>query len=316
MQWPAKVTVSQRSTLLMSASIAWLTLCGTVFALGIRHGLDADHLAIVDGLARFNFKARPRLARWCGALFSIGHGCVVITIAGALGNEAATYSVPAWAQALGAWISIVFLIVLGLLNLSIVLRTPLGEVVHPVGIRSRLLSPLTRTTRPLGIIAIGALFALSFDTLSQAVLFAATASRFSGLRSGVVLGALFTLGMLLVDGLNGAWVTTLLERADRRARIASRAIGMGVSILSFAVATLAIVRYFHPGINTALRSRDLLIGMLVVTATVVGIVLIGRVRSRRRSAHERETAAAPVRSRAGREHGGALSTLANPAQSG
>lgn len=51
----------------------WVTLVALAFILGLRHGLDADHLATIDGLTRFNVQAHPKMARWCGALFSLGH---------------------------------------------------------------------------------------------------------------------------------------------------------------------------------------------------------------------------------------------------
>ena len=46
-----------------------------------RHGFDADHLATIDGLTRYNARANPRLARMAGALFSLGHGVVVLLVA-------------------------------------------------------------------------------------------------------------------------------------------------------------------------------------------------------------------------------------------
>ena len=39
-------------------------LATLVFLLGVKHGLDADHLATIDGLTRHNALVRPRLARW------------------------------------------------------------------------------------------------------------------------------------------------------------------------------------------------------------------------------------------------------------
>ncbi len=201
------------------SSMAWFPLCCTVFALGLRHGLDADHLAAIGGLTRFNSGVRPELARWCGALFSIGHGSVVILVAVTIGGAATRYSIPSWARDFGAWVSIGFLVMLGLLNLSLVLRTPIDEMVHPTGLRSRLLLRLTRTSHPLAIIAIGALFAVSMDTLSQAVLFSATAARFGGWGSAAVLGALFTLGMLLLGCDSG------IERASHRRDVGDRRSG-------------------------------------------------------------------------------------------
>lgn len=46
-----------------------------VFMLGMRHGMDADHLAAIDGFARL----RP--SRWTGVLFGLGHGLVVTVLA-------------------------------------------------------------------------------------------------------------------------------------------------------------------------------------------------------------------------------------------
>jgi high-affinity nickel-transport protein len=164
---------------------------------------------------------------------------------------------------------------LGLLNLSLVLRAPADELVHPTGLRSRVLSRLTRTTHPFAVAGIGALFAVSLDTLSQAVLFSATAARFGGWGSAAVLGALFTLGMLLVDGMNGAWVAALLTRADRRARVASRAMGLFVAVLSLAVAALGVVHYFSPHWDAILESSGLLIGVLLVIAVALGSIVLG-----------------------------------------
>ena len=213
-------------------SVVWLPLCLSVFALGLRHGLDADHLAMIDGLTRFNSGARPELARWCGVLFSAGHGCVVILVAVTIGAAAMRYAIPGWARDFGAWVSIGFLVALGLLNLAVVLRTPADEMVRPTGVRSQLLSRLTQTTQPYAVAAIGALFAVSFDPLGQAVLFSATATQFGGWGSAALLGLLFTLGMLLVDGLNGAWVAALLKRADRRAQFRGRGGGGGALLQS------------------------------------------------------------------------------------
>jgi high-affinity nickel-transport protein len=257
-----------------SLSMAWLPLCFTVFALGLRHGLDADHLATIDGLTRFNANARPNLARWCGTLFSAGHGAVVILVAVTMGATTTSWVIPGWARAFGDWLSIGFLLALGVVNLMLVLRTPAGEIVRPAGMRSRLLSSLTRTSQPVGIAAVGSLFAVSFDTLSQALLFSATGAHYGGWSSALLLGLLFTLGMLCVDGLNGAWVAGLLQRADHRARIVSRAIGLGVALLSFAVATLGVVCYFDARLNEFIESWAPFVGVALVLAVALGCYLL------------------------------------------
>ena len=40
----------------------WTALCALAFVLGLKHGFDADHLATIDGLTRYNARTSPRLA--------------------------------------------------------------------------------------------------------------------------------------------------------------------------------------------------------------------------------------------------------------
>ncbi len=42
----------------------WTALCMLAFVLGARHGFDADHLATIDGLTRYNARTNPR---WPGS---------------------------------------------------------------------------------------------------------------------------------------------------------------------------------------------------------------------------------------------------------
>ena len=51
----------------------WLSLLILTFVLGMKHGFDADHLATIDGLTRYNARHQPGVARYCGTLFSLGH---------------------------------------------------------------------------------------------------------------------------------------------------------------------------------------------------------------------------------------------------
>ncbi len=90
----------------------WLGLVLLVFILGLKHGMDPDHLATIDGLTRFNALRRPRVSRWSGFLFSLGHGAVVTLVAGIVAVAAGEWTAPAWLEDVGAWISILFLFAL------------------------------------------------------------------------------------------------------------------------------------------------------------------------------------------------------------
>ena len=226
----------------------WFSLVTVVFLLGLKHGLDADHLAAIDGLTRFNAGARPRLSRWSGLLFSLGHGLVVTLVAVIVATVATEWKAPEWLENTGVWISIGFLTLLGAANLAAVLRTPRGEVVRPVGLKSRLFSRLTRAEHPVVIAAVGAAFALSFDTISQAVLFSVTGSHVAGWIFAASLGVVFTAGMVATDAVNGRWVSRLVRNADARAAAASRVMSLAIGCVALAIAGLALARSMLPGL--------------------------------------------------------------------
>ncbi len=252
----------------------WMALLAVVYALGLRHGMDPDHLATIDGIARSNAARNPRLARWSGFLFSAGHGAIVILVAIGVSLLARQWETPAWLEALGAWVSIGFLYALGLLNLNSVFTAAPGEVVAPVGLKGRLLGRIVHVGHPALIAAVGALFALSFDTVSQVALFSLTASSLSGWGFALVLGVAFMLGMMTTDGANGLFAARLLARADRRALIASRAMGLAIAGLSLLVGSYGLARLLYPGFAGHTAGHELLLGC-AATAIVGLSFLIG-----------------------------------------
>lgn len=209
-----------------------LSLAALVFALGLRHGFDPDHLVAIDGLARGG------RSRWCGLFFSLGHGAVVTLVGLAVALAAAEWRAPAWLQELGAWISIGVLLALGLANLVFVVRAPGERAVGLVGIRGRWFAEqLGRSSHPAFIAAIGAAFALSFDTISHALVFSLTGASLAGWLFAIVLGLVFTLGMMIVDGLNGWWVARMTG---------SRVMSVAIAFLCFAIAASAALQHGVP----------------------------------------------------------------------
>jgi nickel/cobalt transporter (NiCoT) family protein len=264
----------------------WISLCGLVFVLGLKHGFDADHLATIDGLTRLNAAAGRRHARWCGSLFSLGHGAVVLVVAALAALIGQHGPVPGWLDATGSWISIGFLLALGVANLRAVLAAAPGMQVRPVGLKSGLFSSLSaRLTaglppqarsrmagQPLSVAGVGALFALSFDTISLTALFALAATRFGGVTQALMLGLLFVAGMLVTDGINGWWLSRLLARADQAAAIASRVMGLAVAAVSLWVAALGISSVLAPPAADT-QGWDALQGAVVVGIIAVSYLL-------------------------------------------
>lgn len=252
--------------------------------LGMKHGMDADHLATIDGLTRFNAAAgRRRLARLCGFFFSLGHGSVVCVVAVATGFLFQQSTVPEWVNNVGAWVSAFFLLTLGVLNLYAVFATPSHEMVQMVGLKGRWLGKLKHAGHPFMVALVGALFAFSFDTLSQAALFSATSMQYGGALYALLLAACFMFGMMLTDAANGLWISHLLQRADATARAASRIMGVTVALLSLSVAALGLSRHFFPEASSWQDGRELFIGGSIV-AVIAASFLYARYSQQRVSA--------------------------------
>lgn len=250
----------------------WTALCALAFVLGLKHGFDADHLATIDGLTRYNARTNPRLARVAGTLFSLGHGLVVMLVALVAGSLSAGWQTPGWLEVTGAAVSVCFLFGLAFVNVHAVLTTAPDAVVEPAGLKARLLGRVLTVQRPWAIAAVGMLFALSFDTVSQAALFALAAGHFGGVLQALFVASLFILGMLVVDGINGVWISALIRRADRRAVIASRVMALAVAAISLAVGLFTVAKLLLPAVDAWAEDHDLVLGAVVVVGVLVAFV--------------------------------------------
>lgn len=226
----------------MDASTSWIVLVLMALTLGIRHGFDLDHLATIDAITR-TVRDNRLLSRFVGLLFSLGHGIVVILISLIIGSGLMQSHIPDWLDGFGQWVSIVFLIIFGLLNLYNVFQNQ----TMPSGLKSFLVKKLSaKRYSPSLIMSIGALFAFSFDTFSQIALFSISASLLSGWLFSGILGLFFMLGMILSDGINGILVATLIQRADRFSIIASRGLGLTISLFSLGIGLMTLFEILRP----------------------------------------------------------------------
>ena len=90
----------------------------TVYALGLRHGADPDHLAAIDNLTRNSIEKRPILSRFVGSLFAGGHTVMVLAVAALVGYLGTRFSAHArLVETIGTWVSIVVLLALAGMNL-------------------------------------------------------------------------------------------------------------------------------------------------------------------------------------------------------
>lgn len=258
---------------MLGLTTEWMALAMLVFLLGMRHGFDADHLAAIDGLTRYNSARQRRVSKFSGLLFSLGHGVVVTLVAILVATVAQEWHTPEWLEHTGAWISIVFLTALGALNLRAVWVTPADEVVVMTSLRGKFMGRFAQTSHPFMIAAVGAAFALSFDTISQTVMFAMSGSNMHGWVAAAALGLVFTAGMVLTDSLNGFFVSHLLGRADRRAAQLSRIMSLCVAVISLLIAAWGVTRYAFPETRAALEVFAPLFAPLIVA--LLPAVLLG-----------------------------------------
>lgn len=257
----------------LDPSSGFIGLAALVLLLGMKHGFDADHLAAIDGLTRFNARDRPLLARRVGALFSAGHGLVVFAVALGVSALAGSARVPGWFDAVGAWVSIAVLTALGLVNIRGAFLAPRHAASHAVGWRSGVFARLLSVGSAWRVMGVGGLFALSFDTLSQATLFAAASTRFGGWESTVSLAGLFVLGMLLTDGLNGLWIARLTRRSDHTAVLASRITTLGVGGVSLLTAAMGVAVQTSSAAGRWAEGKEMWLGAAVIAIVLASFVI-------------------------------------------
>jgi len=124
--------------------------------------------------------------------------------------------------------------------------------------------------------SVGAAFALSFDTISQAMLFSVAGSSVAGWMFAALLGLVFTAGMVATDSLNGFYASKLLYRADRRAAVASRIMSVAVAVLSIVIAGLGFAKLHWPAVDEKLEGLGLALGVAVVLAMLAAFVMAMR----------------------------------------
>jgi high-affinity nickel-transport protein len=208
---------------LFSAQPALFGAAVLAYTFGLRHAIDADHIAAIDNVVRKLMQEGKRPFA-VGFYFSLGHSTVVILAvvvialtASALQQQFASFR--SMGGTIGTAVSASFLLTIGLANLFILRsvwrtfnRVQSGEELrldHPdlfatgQGVLSRIFEPMLRAvSSPWRMYPLGFLFGLGFDTATEISLLSISATQaVEGLSlcSILVFPALFTAGMALVD---------------------------------------------------------------------------------------------------------------------
>jgi high-affinity nickel-transport protein len=211
----AFIALSGRPTLLGTAMLAYV--------LGLRHAVDADHIAAIDNVVRKLMQEGKRPVS-AGLFFSLGHSLVIaiavaVIVGTAFALQGRLHPFKVIGSVIGTGTSAFFLLAIAAVNLIILRgvwrsfqRARRGEAVaeHELdqllsgrGLLARIFRPLFRmVTRSWHMFPIGFLFGLGFDTATEITLFTVAGSQASdGMSFGTVMifPALFAAGMTLVD---------------------------------------------------------------------------------------------------------------------
>ena len=193
------------------------------YSFGLRHAVDADHIAAIDNVTRKLMQEGKRPIA-VGFFFSLGHSTIVVlaSIAVALAALAFQQKFDAVHQiggVIGTLVSAAFLLTIALMNIVILVgvyrafqrvknggryvEEDMNALLAGRGFLARLFRPLfSIIRRSWHMYPLGVLFGLGFDTATEIGLLgiaAAEASKGLPIWSILVFPALFTAGMALVD---------------------------------------------------------------------------------------------------------------------
>ena len=192
------------------------------YSFGLRHAVDADHIAAIDNVTR-KLMQDGQPAETVGLYLSLGHSTVVVlaSIVVALGATALSglESFGEVGGVIGTSVSALFLFAIAIANLFILasvyktfqrvkrgdrfVEDDLNILLANRGLLGRLFRPLFRFIRaPWQMYPLGFLFGLGFDTATEiGVLGIAASQAAQGLSfsSMLIFPVLFTAGMSLVD---------------------------------------------------------------------------------------------------------------------
>jgi high-affinity nickel-transport protein len=205
-------------------------LVGTAFlayTFGLRHAVDADHIAAIDNVTRKLMQEGQRPVA-VGLFFSLGHSTVVALASAAIALttsalEGRFESFKTVGGMVGTLVSAVFLFVVAAANFLILrsvyqtfqevrrggafVEEDLNQLLAQRGFLGRIFRPMFRlVSRSWHMYPLGLLFGLGFDTATEIGLLgisAAEASKGLPVWSIMVFPALFTAGMSLIDTTDG-----------------------------------------------------------------------------------------------------------------
>ncbi len=201
--------------------------CLLAYSFGLRHAVDADHIAAIDNVTRKLMHEGGRPAG-VGLYFSLGHSTIVFLASAGIAGTALAFKdriggLKQLGGITGTLVSTLFLVIVAVINLAILLDMlgafrvvrrggvyddkSVQDLLDQRGLLNRLCRPLFRLiSRSWHMYPLGLLFGLGFDTATEVGLLGisgAEAAKGLPIWAILVFPLLFTVGMALVDTLDG-----------------------------------------------------------------------------------------------------------------
>ncbi|MFB6450121.1 HoxN/HupN/NixA family nickel/cobalt transporter [Bradyrhizobium tunisiense] len=297
-----------RPTVLATALLAWV--------FGLRHAVDADHIAAIDNVVR-KLMQSGGAPHSVGLHFALGHSTVVVVATILLALGVVSLGGDSLLEEIGGFIgtsvSALFLLVIAAINLVIFVslwrtfRAAREQGVHDAeglerllakrGFFARLFGPLFRlVTKPWHMYPLGFLFGLGFDTATEIGLLsisATEAARGASVADVLVFPALFASGMALVDTADSALMVSAyrwafvdpLRKLWYNLTITGASVAVALLIGGIEALGLAADRFglsggvwaLVEGLNESLANVGFAVIALFAIAWLVSVVLYRRV---------------------------------------
>jgi nickel/cobalt transporter (NiCoT) family protein len=205
---------------------ALLGIALVVYGFGLRHAVDADHIAAIDNVTRKLIQAGQRPVS-VGFFFAIGHSTVVVIAAAAVAlaaNSLACFpALQNYCGNLSTLASAFFLFVIAAMNIMIFwsiyktyarvrsggayVEEDLDVLLNNRGFLARIFRPMfALVSQSWHMLPLGFLFGLGFDTATEVATFGvagAQAAKGVSVLAVMVFPLLFAAGMALVDTTDG-----------------------------------------------------------------------------------------------------------------
>lgn len=184
-----------------------------LFILGLRHGLDPDHITVIDNFTYRLHENKNSWSKYVGTFFTLGHGIMVIAIAITLSYLKNSFEVPSWFDFLLSWIPMVLLLIMGIGNTTSLLQAKNGNT---LSVKKHLIPKfLAKSSNPFAVFITGLIFGFIFDTSSQIAAFGLAVSGTHHWLFALIGGVIFSIGLIFTGTIDSLILSKLLLTFDR-----------------------------------------------------------------------------------------------------